>query len=316
MSLKQDQVSALALELNRHLTGQFLSHCVQIDLASFSFSLSQSGRIVFVLDNPDPYLYVSDSPLEVTSLSSNLSRLFRKRLARAEILSVEALHEDRIIGFTLRTINDVFKEEILTLIVELIPAKANLILLDETKKVLAALRTNSITDKRPIFPGVTYTFPASATRQNTQKNAFVYDFYVQKCLEKEPGLYARRKKERFKNLFALLSRKKKSAERKIKAIEGDMAKAKEHLNDGEYGNFIYLDPAAIHPETGSMDYYGTPVPLDPRKSVSGNATAFFARAKKAKATLSRAEANLAAAEKERDEAILALSNLDDCDESA
>ncbi|MCR5491300.1 MAG: NFACT family protein, partial [Bacilli bacterium] len=97
---------------------------------------------------------------------------------------------------------------------------------------------------------------------------------------------------------ALINAKVKSSRRKITTIEGDIEKAKQHANDGQYGTFIFTNMDELDASTGKMDYYGEEIALDKRKSLSENAETFFKRQKKAKAALQVGEANLAKAKAE------------------
>ena len=315
MALRIGETRQLAEKLNAILVGQRLSKAIQYDKDVFSFSLSKSGRLAFVLDNASPRVYISDVPLEVVSLSTPLSMLFRKTLSNSLIEKVEALNEDRVLCFRLLTINEVYKEEAAYLIAEVIPSRANLILLNQDKKVLGALRTNLITDPRPIFKGILYEPPLKNAISQTGDEPFDFEAYLRSCEAQEALLQQRRKKTKFHAVFTRLSTKKRSAARKIKAIESDIETAKTHLDDGQYGNFIFTDPTSVHPETGSMDYYGEKIPLDPRKNAVANAEAFFQRAKKAKATIARSEQNLEAAKRELEEAERLLNALEASDEA-
>ncbi len=301
MSLKVDQLHQLSLLLSQKLKGSHLSKIIQYDDSTFVMANSRGGRLVFSLNSADPLVYISPSSFQVTSFSTNMSMIMRKQLSNAVIDDIAVLNNDRVLAFSVTSINDVYQEEKLTLIAELIPTKANLILLDKDKKVIAALRTNTIESPRPIFRGVTYEAPLGNNFVGGEANPFDYDSYTASCIKKEAFLEQRRKKSKYHSLFVYLSSKKKAANRKIKSIEMDIEKANEHLNDGEYGNFIFMNLDNIDVSTGVMDYYGTPVELDKRRSASDNAEAFFKRAKKAKATVKLGQSNLEKAKKELEE---------------
>lgn len=314
MALRIGETRQLATRLNALLSGQRLSKAIQYDKDVFLFSTSKSGRLAFVLDNASPRVYLSDIPLEGNSLSTPFSMLLRKTMSNALIESVELLNDDRVLCFRLLTINDIYKEETAYLVAEIIPSKANLILLNQEKKVVGALRTNLITDPRPIFKGILYEPPLRKNLSDEEEVPFDFETYLAECETKEEALKERRKRTRFHDVFTHLSNKKKAANKKIKAIHGDIEEAKKHLEDGQYGNFIFTDLSSIHPEEGYMDYYGERIDLDPRKSASANAEAFFRRAKKAKATIARGEANLETAKKELEEAERLLGTLEAADE--
>ena len=189
MALKESQIQSLASIYSSRLKGQRLSKIVQYDADVFSFGLSSSGRLNFVLNSGDPYVYLSSSPMDVVSLSTPFSMLLRKEVSNAVIERVFCVNEDRVLGFELKAVDSIFREITLYLIAELIPTKANLILLDESKKVLGALRTNRITDPRPIFRGIQYEPPLKNDSLTYVPLPFDEDAYQKICIEKEAKLF-------------------------------------------------------------------------------------------------------------------------------
>ena len=85
MALKESQIQSLASIYSSRLKGQRLSKIVQYDSDVFSFGLSSSGRLNFVLNSGDPYVYLSSSPMDVVSLSTPFSMLLRKEVSNAVI---------------------------------------------------------------------------------------------------------------------------------------------------------------------------------------------------------------------------------------
>lgn len=315
MALKGGELSALADFLRQTIAKERLSKTVQYGDDVFFCSLSRSGRLVFSLNNQDPLLYLASSSKEGTSLSSGFSALLRKRISGAEIIDVQLVNRDRIVDFTLRGLNEIFKEEITHLIVELIPTKANLILTDENRVILGALRTNYITDPHPVFRGIRYEPPERKSLEIEEGVPFDPKAYFETCLIKEEEMARRRQRNRFQHVYRVIATKRKSAKRKIAMIEQDIEKAKRHLNDGDYGTFIYTNMGEIDPSSGQMDYYGKAVPLDPRKTSAQNAEAFFKAAKKAKTAIALGEKNLAKAIAESEAYESLAKNLSLCDEA-
>ena len=316
MALKEAELNSLANILEKELKGQRMSKIIQFDNDVFSFSLSKSGRLVFCINQADPYVYLSSNSLEVTSLSTPFSALLRKEASNALIEKVSLLGEDRIIEFELWGVDSLFRECKRTLVFEAIPTKTNLILLDESNRILGALRTSTFSDSRPILRGLGYTAPLKKEGLTHVESGFDYQAYLYSCLKKEEALSQKRKKTKFQALYLYSSSKLKSLKRKQKAIEQDISNAKSHLNDGEYGSYLYTNKEEIDISKGSFSFYGEEVPLDPRKSLSGNAEAFFKRAKKAKSALLQGEKYLEEAIKEQEKCEHLLAVLDSLDEAS
>ncbi len=315
--LKPREVGELATALEGALRGERLGKFVQIDEDVLSFSASKGKRLVFVLDPADPSCYLSSSPLGLTSLSTPLSQYFRKELSGASVLGVHQGGEDRVLLFSLLCVNDLFLEERRTLVVELLPHHPNVLLLDENGKILFVKKPSpSLLEKRVVLRGMTYVPPSLPFAPTPLQKPFDFSAHNEAMEAKEGSLLEKRKKERFSTLFRDIKTRKKALERKLVKLEKEEEEAKAHRGDGEYGNFIYTNMGDIDPSSGVMDVYGVPVPLDPRKSPSQNAEAFFKRAKKAKATLQETSKNKEGAYRELERLETLSQALEEADEEA
>ena len=316
MSLRISQIKPYANHLNEKLKGRHLSKLSQYAEDVYAFSLSRGGKLVFVLFGGDPCVYLSPTLPDGSSFSSPFSSYLRKTLSNATLEGVEAIEGDRILRFTLSSINEVFKPVRLFLMLELLPNRPNLILVDDEGKIEAAHRVSALSDPRPILRGVLYRLPAKNGLKGDAKEApFDPEEYESACLQKEGELIARRKKQRFASLLRFLKTREKSLSRKISSIEQDRKEAEMHLDDGKYGDYLFMNYASFPKSAKSFDYEGETIPLDPRKSLSSNAEAFYKRAKKAKATLALEEENKEKAIQEREKIASLLAVLDAADES-
>ncbi|MCQ2742958.1 MAG: NFACT family protein [Bacilli bacterium] len=305
MALRTYQIKQLANVLDELLVGGNISHLIQISESAFSFHFSKGGRLVFDLDNADPSLYLSRSIGEMPTLNSLFSTTLRKEVSNAFVLSVSTVNSDRIIDIELECTNQIFEKVTRHLIAELLPSKTNLILVDENNVVLGSMKTKPLGEPRPVFRGIAYTAPEKNDFVSSiQEQPFNFNSYCEEREEKESKLLEKRKKDRFSKLYKYAETKLKGAKKKIKAISNDLVLAKEHMNDGQYGDFIYMNMDSIDLSKGMMDYYGEEVALDKSKSLVKNAEAFYKRQKKSKSTYKMGEENLEKAKKELKDAEL------------
>ena len=299
MAISYSQLLQVQKALQKRLIGLRLAHLGQYAPAVFSYRLSAKEKLVLDINGANPAIYISSTWEERESLSTNFYLYLRKESAGAIIQEIALWGEDRILAFTLEAISSTFKPVTLYLVAELIPGKSNLLLLDGDKKILAALHTGNFSEGRFLAHGAQYLVPEKPEySKNLSTPPFDFEEYCQNQRGREEKLLALRKKEKYKPLFDLLKRKIKSGEKKIQRLEDDKEEAKKHLHDGDYGNFIFMNMENLDPTTGSMDYYGETIALDPAKSLSDNAQRFFKRAKKAKMTLNLQETNLKRVQKE------------------
>ena len=281
MALRVDELEALAAHLNQS-AHQRVTRIQQIDRDTLRFRLGRNQTLVLSLRNQNPLVYVETECPEEANLATTLSAFFRKRFSNAELLSVSVFNGDRVLKFEFSTVNDIFELETLFLFCELIPTKANLIVTDEDLKTLMVLRPTTLTSVRPLLRGVTYEPPAKADHPLLPSEPFDVEKYFHQCAREEANQRANRNKNHYQDFFASAKTKIKSLKRKIARLEEDIQSGKEHLNDFEYGNYIYTYKEELKEGIDHIEIDGVRVSLDPKKSLIANANAFFKSAKKAK----------------------------------
>ena len=314
MALKAYQIRSIAAYLNG-LSRQRVGKVLQFSKDVFSFRFQRSGRLVLDLDNQSPCLFLTQEEENgKASLATPGSALLRKKLSGAEFIGASQVHEDRVIELRFLGVNDIFQEERFSLFVELIPTKANMALVDDNGKILFAFRPNSIGDPRPIFRGITYEPPLRKGELTGEDEGFDPVAYFASCKGVEQRIQDSRKANVYQDFFRTTNAKVKSLKRKIAQIERDIENGQKHVNDFEYGNYIFTFADQIKPGDEAFDYYGTRVPLDPLKSPADNANDFFKKAKKAKNAVALGEENKAKAEEELAHALSLLEFAKTCDE--
>ena len=289
MRMNSGEIFAYASILDKELSGKRLSKCVHFDNGVFAFAISNKQSLVFVLNGNEPRVYISPTSFALPSLSSALSTQLRKVASGGKINKIETINDDSILAIRFSSIDDLYQERKYSLVAELIPFKGNLILLDEDDNVLSSVFTLSLESPRPLFRGLKYAPPEKAEVKNKEAKGFDYEAFLNHYIEEEDDLFEKRKKNQFKPLYDKAKRTIKNLNNRLKMIDKDEAEAKNHLNDGDYGNFIFMNIDSIDLESGFMDYYGEKVPLNKTLSLAKNAENFFKRAKKAKLALEYSE---------------------------
>lgn len=143
----QDQlITDIVAELRAKLSGRFLGKIFQLTPLSFAFDFGlRGGEYLLVSVQPaSPRLYLIPrriKELEKQSIPlSQFGQMLRARMSGAEVITVEKDAGDRVVRLKLRSHADVVSPELRTLVVQLTGKAANLLLLDETDKILEALR--------------------------------------------------------------------------------------------------------------------------------------------------------------------------------
>jgi len=308
--LKKHLNSLRPLLVGRHLS-RLVAYC---ENAYYAFLAGEGPhRLAIVLSDDDPRLYLAKDGKDVPSLESGFSDLLRKELANAFVTGLDVVNDDRVACLSLTIINSVYKEEGRSLYFELIPHHANLILCDEDDNVIAAYRPGSLEDERPFLKGMHYVYPPKKDFLE-KPSSFDENDYDEKCLSKEKELDEKRKNDRFGFLFVELNHKEKLLERKEKAVEEDIERAKSHLNDGDYGDYIYMNMSSLKERQPNLLIEGETIALDPSKSLSVNAQTFYKRAKKSRVAIELETKNLETIKNDLLDAKSALSLLKEADE--
>ena len=317
MALKAAEIRQLGEALGKELAGRrILKASLYGERALFlDLQGKGEGRLALVLDNQEPRAYLADSLPRFKPIEGHFAEIMRKELTNARILSVSSLNEDRILVFSLRVTNAVFKEERRTLVFEMIPRQANVILLGEDERILVSHRPGTLQDERPLIRGMRYVTPKKPEISPKIDLDFDVNSYFQHCLALEEELRRKRKKDMFGSLIKGVERKIRQLEKKEERLREDREKALEHSQDGMLGELIYTYWDEIPAGATSFEAEGVTIPLDPRKTLSQNAEAFYKRAKKAKETARYSEKFLEEALREKEELSLTLAQLEASDEA-
>lgn len=318
-SLSLEELKQFLPFLRKELVEKHLSQMTLLEENVLAFRPSGKGIQKFVIDleNEAPFVYFGNQGIDVNSLTSPFFEALKREISNPYVEDISLLNEDRILCFKLLTINKVFKEEKRTLVLELFPAKANLLLLDENNKILLVFRSKGYEAKRPLMKGLLYEAPCRVQNQIIQKKEpFCLKAYLEETEILEKDLLEKRKKNKFQPFIKEYKRQIKRSERKLEAIQKDIEEAKKHLQDGKYGDAIYMNYSEIPAKADFFVFEGERIPLDKSISLSLNAERYYKKAKKAKETLERGKTNLEKALQEKENAKAALYQIEKSDEAS
>ena len=313
MALRVSELTILAESLCR-FNGQRVGKFIQYSRDVFSFHLARAGRLMVVLDNQNPCVYISRGEEPGPSLPTTAATLLRKRLGGAQLNGVSVLNNDRVLRIEFLATNDIFQTVPLALVLELIPTKANMALLDENGKILYCFRPSGLTEPRPLCHGLTYEPPLKKGDFEPEETTFDFDAYCKACEAQELKRAERRKADVYQDFYRRLKARIKSLEHKSKQIEADIRNGQAHAGDAVYGDYIFTYLEEIKPGDKVLEVDDLKIPLDPLKSPSENAADYYKKARKAKNAIALGEENLRHAKKELLEARHLLDFANNADE--
>ena len=304
----------ICLELNDKIKTSFISHISLISLEDivFSFSFYKNEKLLISLNHNTPFISLIENKENYPTLLSSTNDALRKILSNAYIYEINQKENDRVITFTLRKTNELFEKETFYLVIELIPYRANLIILDEKKKILFATHYTSMDAPRPIIKGLLYEEVETPINIEEEKPSLL-DFkkeaneYLEKAKEK-------RRKDQFAHLFTSVKNRIKTLQKKIVILEESLKKSEEELHYVDMGNLLYS--ISDESELEELIKDGVLLNYDREKSIKENAMLYFKKYKKAKSAIEHHQIEI---EKAKDEIedyqriYLQLQNGDDND---
>lgn len=118
-------------------------------------------RLYFSADGQSPRVHLTSYNFENPKQPPMLCMMLRKRLVGANLISIEQVGNDRILIFTFDGTTEIGDRTKYYLICEIMAQKSNIILLDENKKILDAVKRidESKSSVREILPGLNYELP-------------------------------------------------------------------------------------------------------------------------------------------------------------
>lgn len=285
MKLTIGLLKEIVKELNDRIVNNHISHVSVINSSDIlmQFSFYSKERLFISLNHTNPAISLISKDFNSPTILGGLSENLRKYIKGAYITKVELLNDDRILKFSLLKTDDFYEKSAMHLILELIPTRTNLIVLDEKENILFAHHYADITHTRPIVRG--YKYEPLEKKNNPDlsdlANLDAYKSHIQLALNESKN---KRQKETQKPLYDYLNTKKKSLLRKIKVLEKEIEKAKADEIYKEYGEMIF---AYLYDENLLKEYIENDLKdlYDPLLSPSENANLFFKKYKKSKRTI-------------------------------
>lgn len=246
-----------------------------------TFSMYRKEKLLISLNPQNPFISLAEIDNPCSTKMGNLNDVLRKELRNGYVLKCETLNNDRIFCLTFGFINDYYDKVERKLIVELIPHRPNLLLVDANNKILFVNHPVDLSNERPLLKGLDYKVP-----QN--ENILIETEFDLDAFKKWASDYyfdAKRKRleEQFKPVLQHIKSRIKTLKQKIKVLEKEIENAKEHYSYQDIGNMILTyayDEEALKAYVKEND-----VDYDFSQTAGVNANKYFSKFKKAKRTV-------------------------------
>lgn len=314
ITVNQSLLNEIVSELNEKINRNHISHISVINstdiLLQFSFYVKE--KLFISLDHHYPLISLVDKSVSSPTIMGGLNENLRKIIKGAFIGKIEILNEDRVVKFSLEKTNDFYEKEKLYLILELIPTKVNLIILNENNKIIYAYHYSDLTSARPIVRGMEY-IPIIKSDDYEIRHELSLEDYKEQVKKYIIESENKRKKEKQKPLYTFLVSKRKSLNRKIEVLKKEKIEATNNLVYKEYGEMIY---AYLYDEEALKEYVKDNIPnlYDTNLTPTQNANKMFDKYKKCKRTIEHDDIEIEKAQKEIEELTITIDAFDYLDE--
>jgi len=273
-------------QITNYLTKfQKISAIYRVSDSIVKIAFDKNDELYFNMQRSNSSIFKAPSFSRSKVYNAPFDVILAKRFNRCNILNMELLNNDKILQLK-TSIASAYKEEITYLQLEFTGKYTNIIIVDENKIVLEALRHvdlfSSFREVRvgqklldvPQAPFVAKEYPIDNV------NEFLYEQYYKEQNQKLASL----KKQK----ISLLNKKLKKLEKLYKNLDNEESLNDEIVKSQHYGNLVLSNLHNIKPYTKELeltDYDGSVVKIELDKTYSTASqisNALFTKSKKAK----------------------------------
>lgn len=246
-----------------------------------TFSNYRKEKLLISLNPHHPFVALVNIKNPCPTKVGVLSDLLRKEVKDGYILKVESLNNDRIVCIHYVYTNDYFDKEERKLVLELIPLRPNLLILDKDNKIIYAKHSSDISSIRPVNKGLIYRLPDNSgtiSDHNFSFEAFnkaAEDYYLE--------AKHKRLEEQFKPVLQHIKSRIKTLKQKIKVLNQEIEEAQSNFKYQDIGSMILT--YAYDKEELRQYIIKNNIYYDNTLTPGVNAEKYFHKYKKAKRTI-------------------------------
>ena len=276
-------IDEIVQDLSNKIVFNHMSNITIINSTDFfiSFSNYRKEKLIVSLNPNDPFISLAEINTPCGTKISSLNDILRKEVKDGLITKIESVNNDRVVSIHYSFTNDYFDKEKRELIIELIPHRPNLVILNEEKTILFANHYTDLANEHRIIKGLKYE--VMENKNTYTKVPFDMDVYKKNAADYYYLALRKRLEEKFKPVLQHIKSRIKTLKQKLKVLDLEMNKAKENLRNKEIGQMILTysysnDDLMNYLKENNIEY-------DYSLSSGVNAEKYFQKYKKAKRTI-------------------------------
>lgn len=256
---------------------QRINKIIQVTKFDYYFFLIPSKKVLHVSFNGNSPFICLENEFQFTKLTTSSSiQQIKKHLNDAKITSISLLNDDKIICFNFKKTYDNYEVLEGKLILEFITNHSNLIILDNSDKIIYALHYTPVNIARIIAQNVKYEFPFKGEK-STFTEAKTDD--LNKINQYNESILNQIKKDQFDKVIKKVNSSIKSLTKRIGVLKDLQLNSSRFEDYKEAGDYIYYH---LDEEFSSFEINEKIFELNPLLSKVENANYFYKKYKKLK----------------------------------
>ncbi len=308
MKITYKNINQIANDIKDKVVSNHISNIVIVNSSDIllTFSFYRKEKLLISINHTNPFVSFIKSENNISTILGKLNDTLRKEIRDGLLVDVKPLNEDRVIEFTIYKVDEFYQKQIIYLVIELIPTKPNLLLLNKDRSIIYATHFTTLDATRLVLKDQPYTLIEKNKEVKIIDDNFNLEAYKEEANKYYEEALIKRKNEKFAPLYHFLKNKKKSLERKIVSLNKEIDNAKNAPKYLEIGNALlgYInneDELNIYLKENNIKY-------NELMNVSANAQIYFKKYKKCKRAIEMAQNEIDNANKLIDEYSLILNS--------
>ena len=284
MKVNLPTLKSIVFDVKEKTNNNRISNVTLINSRVFllSFTSYRKEKLLVCLEHQNPFISFCEIDESIPTITGGLNDVLRKELKDSILLDVSLLNDDRVVDIKVLKTNDYFEKEEKHLVLELIPFRANLVLLNKDLIITYAAHYVGLENAHPIIKGMKYEL---ISKNNFTENEVVTPIDEVKSFASN-YIYDSKKKrlnEKYSTLFKFIKTRIKSLEQKLKVLDKEFEEAKSRLIYQEHGNALL----SLINDNEALEAYikDNNLDIDLNEPIGQVANQFFKKYKKAKRTL-------------------------------
>ncbi|MCD8204676.1 MAG: NFACT family protein [Coprobacillus sp.] len=236
MKISANLIEKIAIEAQNSYQNSYIENISLVSPCDFLFIFSKNRKekLFVSLFNNDPAISFIEETASVPTIENKDNEWLRKEVRDSYVSDIHSIKNDRILEIDLVHVDDLFNKEERHLIIELIPLKSNIILVNSDYQVIKAIHYRDELTSHPIVVNQKYDFPQNSVVPDRDDDL---EEYLKEGISRYNAALSRRHKSIYSPLYNYVKSRIKTDEKTKKLME-------ERINDKE-SSLRYKDLADL-----------------------------------------------------------------------